>query len=70
VVFSSALETTVAARSALEAAFYWNGEPLALGFGVWPLFADPRFDGPAALPFLSWDEVVRMNPETAWNAAI
>jgi O-succinylbenzoate synthase len=70
VVFSSALESSVAARSALEAAFFWNGEPLALGFGVWPLYEDPRFDGPAALPFLSWDEVARMNPEAAWNAAI
>jgi O-succinylbenzoate synthase len=40
----------------------------ALGFGVWPLFADGRFDGPAAAPFLYREDVERINPEAAWNA--
>jgi O-succinylbenzoate synthase len=68
VVFSSALETGVGARSALRAAFAWPGERAALGFGVWPLFADSRFDGPAAAPFFRREDVERMNPEALWNA--
>lgn len=68
VVFSSALETAVGARSALRAAFGWKGEPKALGFGVWPLFADARFDGPAAAPFIRAEDVARINPEALWNA--
>ena len=68
VVFSSALETTVGARAALRAAFAWTGERRPLGFGVWPLFADPRFDGPALAPFLRAEDVDRLNPEAVWNA--
>lgn len=40
----------------------------ALGFGVWPLFADARFDGPYAAPFLRVDDVDRINVEAVWNA--
>ncbi len=69
VVFSSALETAVGARAALRSAFAWAGPPRALGFGVWPLFADARFDGPSAAPFLRWEDVRRIDPEAAWNAA-
>jgi len=68
VVFSSALETAVGAKAALEAAFRWPGETRALGFGVWPLFRDARFDGPFAAPFLRADEVAQLNPEAVWNA--
>ena len=68
VVFSSALETAVGARAALRVAFGWPGEPRALGFGVWPLFADARFDGPAAAAFLRWEDVERIDPEAVWNA--
>lgn len=76
VVFSSALETAVGAKAALRWAFQWEGEVAAdgttvrraLGFGVWPLFADARFDGPFAAPFLSSDEVERLNAEAVWNA--
>ena len=120
VVFSSALETGVGARSALRLAFRWAEmmtgtrlEPLgsregakaanggdgaaasrspgpvetsrsqpavkavkergpaavkALGFGVWPLFADRRFDGPAAAPFVYRDDVERIDPEAIWTA--
>jgi len=98
VVFSSALETGVGARAALQAAFAWprregsgtgmgsaavaapafgstDGKgtvpahvPRALGFGVWPLFADARFDGPPAVPVLRWTDVARLNPEALWNA--
>ena len=68
VVFSSALETAAGAKAALRVAFAWAGEPRALGFGVWPLFADARFDGPAAAPFLRWEDVERINPEAVWNA--
>ena len=68
VVFSSALETVVGARAALRAALGWPGEPRALGFGVWPLFADARFDGPYAAPFLRREDVEALNPEAAWTA--
>ena len=76
VVFSSALETAVGARMALQAAFAWKGvadpkgssSPRALGFGVWPLFADARFDGPHLAPFIRWEDVVRINPQATWNA--
>jgi len=70
VVFSSALETLVGARTALQAAFSWSGEPRALGFGVWPLFADPRFNGPAAAPFIRREDVERINPAQLWNALL
>jgi O-succinylbenzoate synthase len=68
VVFSSALETAIGARSALRAAFAWKGEPRALGFGVWPLFVDGRFDGPAAAPFVRVEDVERIDPEAIWTA--
>jgi O-succinylbenzoate synthase len=69
VVFSSALETGIGAQAALRLAFAWPGKMSALGFGVWPLFADPRFDGPAAAPFIRFDDVDRIKPEELWNAA-
>jgi len=68
VVFSSALETAVGAQAALRLAFAWRGERRALGFGVYPLFADARFDGPPAAPFVSATDVARLNPEAVWNA--
>jgi len=68
VVFSSALETAVGARAALQAALAWPGEPRALGFGVWPLFADTRFDGPYLAPFIREKDVERLDPEAVWNA--
>lgn len=72
VVFSSALETAVGMQSALRAAFAWReptaAKPRALGFGVAPLFADSRFDGPAAAPFLHREDVERLNSEAVWNA--
>ena len=68
VVFSSALETAVGAKAALRVALAWNGEPRALGFGVWPLFADRRFDGPAAAPFLRSEDVSRIDEGAVWNA--
>lgn len=68
VVFSSALETAVGARSALRVAFGWRGDAKALGFGVWPLFVDARFDGPASAPFVRREDVERINPEAIWNA--
>jgi len=68
VVFSSALETAVGARAALRTAFAWSGEPRAVGFGVWPLFADGRFDGPGLAPFVRAQDVARMNPEAVWTA--
>lgn len=68
VVFSSALETALGARAALGWAFRWSGPVRALGFGVWPLFADARFDGPALAPFLRREDVLRVDPEAVWNA--
>lgn len=68
VVFSSSLETAVGARAALGHAFAWPGTSHALGFGVWPLFGDARFDGPAAAPFMLAADVERLDPEVPWNA--
>ena len=68
VVFSSSLETAVGARSALSWAFAWPGDPLALGFGVWPLFQDERFDGPFLAPFWRRSDVERIEPESLWSA--
>jgi O-succinylbenzoate synthase len=68
VVFSSALETAVGARTALRTAFRWGGEARALGFGVWPLFADARFDGPRLAPFVRREDVEAIDAEAAWNA--
>jgi O-succinylbenzoate synthase len=68
VVFSSALETAVGAKQALRLAFAYGGEPRALGFGVWPLFSDSRFDGPYQAPFIRWLDVESINPEAVWNA--
>jgi O-succinylbenzoate synthase len=68
VVFSSSLETAVGARAALRHAFRWTGEPAALGFGVWPIFSERQFDGPAAAPFIRRSDVERMDIEPLWNA--
>jgi O-succinylbenzoate synthase len=68
VVFSSALETAVGAKAALQWAMAWPGEPRALGFGVWPLFQDARCDGPYAAPFIRPADVARIDPEAVWNA--
>jgi O-succinylbenzoate synthase len=68
VVFSSSLETAVGAQAALRAAFAWPGSMPALGFGVWPLFLDPGFDGPAAAPFIRIEDLDRINPGELWNA--
>jgi O-succinylbenzoate synthase len=69
VVFSSSLETAIGAKAALRGAFSWRGEAHALGFGVWPLFANSVFDGPTAAPFLRLEDVERIEPETLWTAA-
>lgn len=68
VVFSSALETAVGARMALRVAFAWAGAPRALGFGVWPLFADSLFDGPYLAPFIRAEDVERLDPKAVWTA--
>ena len=68
VVFSSALETAVGARAALQWAFGWKGEARALGFGVWPLFQDARCDGPYTAPFIRVADLDRIDAEAVWNA--
>lgn len=68
VVFSSALETAVGARNALTLAFSWRGERRALGFGVWPLFAEPCLNGPYLAPFIQWADVAHIDSCRAWNA--
>ena len=67
VVFSSALETAVGARAALQWAFAWPGDR-ALGFGVWPLFENARNDGPYLAPFLRREDMERIDTEAVWNA--
>jgi len=68
VVFSSALETGIGAQAALRMAFEFGAETRALGFGVWPLFEDARFDGPHLAPFIRREDVERIKPEVIWNA--
>lgn len=77
VVFGSALETCVGARSGLRTAFGWaeraaaggSGEkPRALGYGVWPLFEDARANAAWSGPFVRREDVERINPEVLWNA--
>ena len=68
VVFSSCLETALGARSSLRLAFGWPGGTAALGFGVWPLFMDHRFDGPSQAPFIAVNDFERINPEALWSA--
>jgi len=68
VVFSSALETALGAKASLGLAFAWTGAKAALGFGVNPLFADSRFDGPGLGPFISSEEVGSIDAEALWNA--
>lgn len=68
VVFSSCLETALGARSSLAHAFAWTGSQHAVGFGVWPLFANTLFDGPAVAPFLRPEDAAAKDPENLWNA--
>jgi o-succinylbenzoate synthase len=75
VVFGSALETAVGARAALRLAFAWSeargGEAAgrrAVGFGVWPLFADGRADAPWRGPFVRREDVERVDVEALWEA--
>lgn len=68
VVFSSALETAVGARLGLQLAFAWTGERRALGYGVWPLFADARFDGPVAAPFVWRRDIASVECARLWTA--
>lgn len=68
VVFSSALETRVGLRAALALLWNWEGEIRALGFGVWPLFSDRRFDGGEPAPWIHRADWPRLDPEVVWNA--
>lgn len=75
VVFGSALETAVGARSALRLAFAWaearGGDASArraLGFGVWPLFQDTRADAPLSGPFVRREDLERIDPEALWES--
>ncbi|MDR1282474.1 MAG: o-succinylbenzoate synthase [Opitutaceae bacterium] len=79
VVFSSALETAVAARTVLALAFAWSGAGghdaattagrRALGFGVWPLFADAHraCDGLGEIPFVRPRDPERLDAQAAWD---
>jgi O-succinylbenzoate synthase len=73
-VFGSALETRVGARAGLSLAFAHaerraaaGGKTRALGYGVWPLFADARADGPATGAFVRREDVAGINAEELWN---
>lgn len=75
VVFGSALESAVGARSALRLAFAWAetqggnvAERRALGFGVWPLFQDSRADAPMHGPFVRREDVERIDPQALWES--
>ncbi len=66
VMFSSALETGLGAAATLQAAFHWTGNVRALGYGVWPLFQDGRFNGPARAPFIRAGDL-RFDPTELWE---
>ena len=66
VVFSSALETTIGARRVLRLALDHGEAGRAIGFGVWPLFADLRLNGPSLAPFIRREDVERLDPAAAW----
>lgn len=75
VVFGSALETAGGARAGLALAFDWaerQGKPpaerRALGYGVWPLFAEARANAPVSGPFVRREDWERIDPEALWNA--
>lgn len=76
VVFGSALDTCVGARSGLLTAFAWAEERAAaggektraLGYGVYPLFEDARANVAWSGPFVRREDVERINPEALWNA--
>lgn len=68
VIFSSAIETAVGARAALQLAFAWEGERAALGFGVWPIFQAEACDGPALAPFIRPGDLDAGAGEKVWNA--
>ena len=74
VVFGSALETAVGARAGLKLAFAWAetrpaAERRALGYGVWPLFAERRADWPTeGGSFIRREELARVDAEALWNA--
>ena len=76
VAFSSALETAVGTRTALRLAFGWAdrqaaagaGPGRALGYGVWPLFRDYRWDGGTTLPYVRREETERTDAEALWTA--
>ncbi len=69
VVFSSAMETAVGAKSALRLAFAEAGaQPRAIGFGTGRVFADGRFDALEPAPFLRRFDVESLDPESVWNA--
>jgi o-succinylbenzoate synthase len=70
VVFSSALETAIGAKRTLQLALDYGEAGRAIGFGVWPLFADPRLNGPALAPFIRREDVGRLNPIAAWEALV
>ncbi|HEY9155038.1 MAG TPA: o-succinylbenzoate synthase [Opitutaceae bacterium] len=66
-VFSSALETAVGAKRTLQIALDHGEAGRAIGFGVWPLFADPRLNGPTLAPFLRREDVERLDVNAAWK---
>ncbi len=74
VVFGSALETVVGARAGLALAFAWEerrakaaAERRALGYGVWPLFAEGCANGPTSGPFVRREDWERIDAEALWN---
>lgn len=72
VVFGSALETRVGARSGLRLAFAWAAtvsaeRRRALGYGVWPLFADSAADGGIASPFVRRADLDPGGAQTLWE---
>jgi O-succinylbenzoate synthase len=68
VVFSSALETAIGAKRALQIALDHGEAGRAIGFGVWPLFADVRLNGPALAPFIRREDVERVDTRAAWES--
>jgi O-succinylbenzoate synthase len=67
VVISTALETTIGAKSVLRVAFELGEKARPLGTGVWPLFHEAWANGPTAMPFVRLSDLDNLNTAAAWE---
>ncbi len=68
VVFSSAIETTLARSFILQTVLTESLSKRALGFGVGEMFGDRRWDGPQIGPLADLSAIAQNPGEEIWNA--